>query len=124
MNKIKDEIQNEMKTMIASKTKCMIESYGDALDETKKVLESKLGKMITDEDILKRTDMFWNIAIQRIDKETQEAKMNISRNMPPRNIPTANSAESPCAKKSRIAAEKINELEAEIVISKKELESK
>ena len=136
MDKITEEIHNEMKQVIADKTKCMIESYSGVLAETKKSLEAELGSMIKDDEIMKRADMFWNIALQKMDKEkalAQNSQMMPQQGMPQGMMPQGQRGmppemmqgqESPCAKKAREAAAKIATLEAEVLESKKEPETK
>ena len=124
MDKITEEIQNEMKSMIAGKTKCMIESYAGVLANTKKALEAERGSMIKDDEIMKRADMFWNIALQKIDQDKRPTQNQGKQRPQPRPnngmnpMPKNDGQESPCAKKSRQAAEKIATLEAQIIESK------
>ncbi len=141
MTKIENDIHEEMKTMITDKTDCMIESYGKVLNETARMFRRSDIKNASDEEVAKRADMFWNIALQRIDNDKKDVMREAERkeeykrrtmSMPistmpdlpsdtmtvnmPMNMP--NQKESPCAKKSREAAEKIAELEAKIIDNK------
>ncbi len=130
MTKEETELHETMKTMITDKTDCMINSYQDVLNKTRTMIDFVLGDdTTTEEEILKRADMFWNIALQRIDKEEQQRQQQEyammqqqnQQHMPPQNMPQGMppQGESPCAKKSREAAEKIAVLEAKIVENKK-----
>ena len=137
MTKIENDIHEEMKTMIADKTDCMIESYGKVFTKTKKMFIIALENgdtLLSQEEVAKRTDMFWNIALQRIESDKKDVMREAERkaeaerrsmtmptmppgmSMPPFDMPMDMSPpqESPCAKKSRESAEKIAELEAEI----------
>ena len=142
-------IMNEMKDMIASKTDCMIESYGKVLNNTIVMFRKSGVSMLSNEEVAKRADMFWHGALSRIEKEQAEAKarlereaqeqsMNVQRSMnpmqgmPPQGMPqrmsqedmnkmmASQGGESPCAKKARESAEKIATLEAEVIESKEE----
>ncbi len=131
-------VMNEMKEMIESKTDCMIESYGEVLKKTAQMFIDSGIVLLGNEETYKRADMFWNIALQRIDKEVNEAKAKVEQEermkqqmqmqgMPPQGMPQSfpvghppEGKESPCAKKARESAEKIVTLEAEIKESKKD----
>ena len=116
-----NELHSEMKKAISMKTKCMIESYGEVLESTKSMIESKVGKMVTDDEILKRADMFWNIALQKIDQDKNQMNRGPNGGPRPQNMPSNQpmpSSESPCAKKQREAAAKIATLEAEVIENK------
>ena len=128
MEELETKIHEEMKQAIKDKTGCMIQSYSDVLDGTAKMFREVSDEISVDE-IAKRADMFWNIALQRIDKEhaiaeqeRQQAKQMMQRTTMPQGMPPMhrdpNAPESPCAKKARESAEKIKALEAEIVSDK------
>lgn len=129
------EIMNETKAILKSKTDCMVESYGEVLTKTEQMFEASLaGHGIDGSEITKRADMFWNIALQKIEKEQQEVKVKLEQEehmkmqqmqmqrMPPQGMPPMGSdgkpIESPCAKKARESAEKVVELEAKLVEDK------
>ena len=66
--------REEMKRELIEKTTCMIDSYAQVLDNVVIMFrDSKTGGLESTE-AAQRADMFWNIALQRIDKEEQEAK--------------------------------------------------
>ncbi len=122
------ELYSEMKKNIQNKTECMIDSYAEVLKNTRRIISDITGSDDPAE-VMKRADMFWNIALQRIDKEQEVVT---SQMMPSRRDMSARtggsvapimgrgktSRETPCAKKARESAEKIATLEAEIVEQK------
>ena len=138
MTKIENDIHEEMKTMIADKTECMIESYGKVLDKTAKMFNEAetqhgINMAMLGSEVAKRADMFWNIALQRIEKDQnkveqekqmikqqqQRSSMIPQQGMPPMDMSQMQrTGETPCAKKARESAEKIATLEAEIVENK------
>ena len=118
MNENINKLHEIMKQEIDSKTKCMIESYYSVLKNTKEMINAA-DLEVADDEVLKRSDMFWTIAMQRIDKEQDLATRGGRMPTQQQPYPGQPQGESPCAKKSREAAEKIAVLEAE-VISKKE----
>ncbi len=114
------EIHEVMKELVKDKTDCMIESYKDVLFKTQIEIEQIVGS-VTPEEILKRADMFWGMALQRIDREQvqQNQQMQNQQMMPPQNQRDNNAkGESPCAKRTREANEKIAVLEAQVRNSK------
>ena len=145
-----EDIMQEMKDMIKMKTECMIESYGEVLKKTDTMFNTILvdGHEVSSPEIAKRADMFWNIALQKIESERKDAirveeqmekinreEIRRSRQMPGTQVTPdmneviseeefhkmmnqQNQGESPCAKKSRESAEKIVQLEAEVKKSK------
>jgi len=131
MTKIENDIHEEMKEMIEDKTECMIESYSEVLGKTINMMSSHFIDVyeLSSPEIAKRADMFWNIALQRIESDKKdvarelERKADIERrkltmpDMPPMtNEPIdIGGRESPCAKKARESAEKIAKLEAEVL---------
>ena len=118
------EMMEELKKTIETKTECMIGSYDKVLNNTA-IMFDKYGSDISIDEVAKRADMFWNIALQRIDKEHQEAKIKHDQEklmqqkaMQQSHVTSMprdpNAPESPCAKKARESAEKIKALEAEL----------
>ena len=131
---ITEQLKNEMKKSINDRASCMLDSYTTILAKTKDEIYDTIGYDIEPAEILKRTDMFFNLALQRMDREiaeikqdkiakeareAQELRQEQAMNMPtmpimPEGMPPGSFPESPCAKKAREAAEKITVLEAEI----------
>ena len=65
--------KKEMKQDIDNKTKCMIDSYALVLANVEKMFETSEFS-IDQIEIAKRADMFWNIALQRVDRDEAETK--------------------------------------------------
>ncbi len=111
------EMTSMMKEIIELKSECMIDSYSKVLAGTKDMLNEYFSEEneLDSSEIAKRADMFWNIALQRVDREKQEAsqQMQMQNQMPP-TMQAQRPTESPCAKKAKENAEKIATLEAEI----------
>ena len=111
------EMTSMMKEIIELKSECMIDSYSKVLAGTKDMLNEHFSEEneLDSSEIAKRADMFWNIALQRVDREKQEAsqQMQMSQQMP-QTMQTPRPTESPCAKKAKENAKKIATLEAEI----------
>jgi len=124
--------REDMKTELVSKAQCMIDSYADVLQATGEMFGKSKAKKITDEEIAKRADMFWNISLQRLDRDEQENKRKfeqeqqmttaMSGNPMPQNQPMP-SGKSPCQERAERDAKIIEDLknskdlvvEAEIV---------
>ena len=86
------EMMNELKKAIAEKTECMIGSYRAVLDKTALMFRGSVVSDIQADEIAKRADMFWNIALQ---KATQPQQQSMPQGMPPQN-----QQKSPCQKKA------------------------
>ncbi len=65
--------KKEMKQDIDNKTKCMIDSYALVLANVEKMFEDAEFS-VEQVEIVKRADMFWNIALQRVDRDETEIK--------------------------------------------------
>jgi len=126
--KVQEEIMSEMKQMLKEKTTCMIASYKDVLDNTAKMFRDTDARDVSDDEIAKRADMFWTIALQKIEREHGEAfaRQAALRNGEPVALDPAvvaqynkrameqQQGETPCAKRARESAEKIAALQAEV----------
>lgn len=140
MDDITKKIQEEMKSIMKDKTECMLDSYLELLGKVDKGITKTLrdtGASAEGSEILKRADMFWHTALQKIEKEQAESKRKIEDDknkamqaqmqpqMSPMNMPMNHNkmppvypTESPCAKKARESAEKVATLEAQIIKDK------
>ena len=124
--------RENMKKELVDKAQCMIDSYNLVLNSTANMFRSSQARNVTDSEIVTRTDMFWNMSLQRIDMEDQEAKrlsekrqheythvhgsgqvvtaMPQGQPMHDQSIPVR---KSPCQERAERDAKKIAELEAE-----------
>jgi hypothetical protein len=109
MDKEQRELHDMMKNMMADKTDCMIASYGAVLSKTRGMMFAALDGQLEDKEIAQRADMFWNIALQRIDKELSQAR-KIEDGTPQ----AYREGETPCQKRAREDAQRIAALEAKI----------
>ena len=66
--------REEMKKELVSKTDCMIASYSKVLNNVATMFRNSKTGGLESSEVAQRADMFWNIALQRMDREEQEAK--------------------------------------------------
>ena len=76
-----EHAREEMKKELVSKTDCMIDSYSKVLNNVATMFRNSKTGGLESSEVAQRADMFWNIALQRMDREEQEAKrLNEQRN--------------------------------------------
>ena len=111
-----EHAREEMKKELVSKTDCMIDSYLKVLNNVVIMFrDSKTGGLESSE-VAQRADMFWNIALRRMDREEQEAKILIeqrrneylaSQNSGQASPQVKSSKKTPCQERAERNAKKI-----------------
>ena len=74
----------KMKSEIKLKTECMIDSYGEVYENVRKMFKESMMDTPEVNEVIKRTDMFWNIAFQNVKKEYE--MQNAIINQPPNSM--------------------------------------
>ena len=96
------EMMEDLKFAIQNKTECMIESYGEVIKKTAKMFRSSDIRNISDDEIAKRADMFWNIALQRATQPMPQQQMM------PQGMPRKSPCQEKAEKQSKIIEEEKN----------------
>lgn len=86
MEKMMEEIEREateemdrMKSVISNKTECMIDSYSSVLNKTEKMFQRVGMYNLEQVEVVKRADMFWNIAFNKVVKDREDEIRNAER---------------------------------------------
>lgn len=68
-----EQMRSELKKSIVDKAKCMIGAYSELVPEVEKAIKDA-GLKVDDEEILKRTDMFFHTSMQKTFEEKRETQ--------------------------------------------------
>ena len=96
------EMMEELKKTIETKTECMIESYSAVLNKTALMFRESMASDVQADEIAKRADMFWNIALQRATQPMPQQQMM------PQGMPRKSPCQEKAEKQSKIIEEEKN----------------